>query len=636
MFVILYENVYVMNLKLSVLNILFVLPILLWAQASQETWIRDNYVKSEYMIPMRDGVRLYTAVYTPVDREEKHPFLLTRTPYSCKPYGESFKEALWNSYLYEYMKERYIYVVQDVRGKWKSEGEFDNVRPFIVQKQNNRDVDEASDAYDTVEWLVENISNNNGRVGVFGVSYPGFYSTMAAASMHPAITAVSPQAPVYDWFMGDDFHHNGAFMMIDAFRFFDGFGHKRPYPTDEGPRKQISYKTDSYSFFLKAGTLKNLSRYFGDSIPFWNDMMNHSDYDEWWQSRSAKKACVGLKVPTLIVGGLFDAEDGYGTWHTYRTIKEESKDAHCRLVIGPWSHGAWTGVDVSSFGDICFGSNTAEYYQHNIEIPFFNYYLKDKGSLDGVKEAIVFFSGENKWKEFNCWPPADMKTTDVYLSSGGRLSFEQPNERNSFSEYASDPSAPVPFLNEIGGNRPKEYMVADQRFASQRPDVIVFETDVLSKDLVLAGSVMVDLKTSISTTDADFIVKIIDVFPDDFRYDNNTCNHLGKKTVMGGYQMMVRGDIMRGRYRNSFSTPEAFIPFVPSNVKFELTDIAHTFRKGHKLMIQIQSTWFPIVDRNPQQFVNIYNCSEDDFVKSVVTIYHQADLASKITLPVLN
>lgn len=589
------------------------------------------------MVKMRDGISLYTAVYTPNNNSEKHPFLITRTPYSCSPYGnDDMNRNLWNSYLNEYAKEGYIFVFQDVRGKYMSEGEFENVRPFIKNKKKKSEIDEASDTYDTAEWLVKNIRNNNGNIGVYGTSYPGFYSTMAAASGHPAIKAVSPQAPVCDWFMGDDFHHNGAFMLRDAFSFFEAFGQYRPEPTTTGARRFVSYQTDDYTFHLNKGSIAELSKIYGDKIQFWNEMMNHPYYDGWWQDRSAKKACYDLKPAMLVVGGLFDAEDSYGTWQTYKAIKEQSKNTDSRLVIGPWSHGGWNGADGSYLGDILFGEKTAEYYQKNIEIPFFNYHLKGKGNIDNLKKAIVFFSGENEWREFDSWPSQKVSYKDLYLSKNNSLEYQSPTESGSFSSYISDPNKPVPYIGEILKNRPKEYMVADQRFATQRPDVLCFETEALDHNLTLAGEVSVDLKVAITSTDADFVVKIIDVFPDGFSYDENEYGKDSNKgRIMAGYQMLVRGDVMRGKFRNSFTHPEAFIPNNIEHVQFVLPDVAHTFAKGHKLMIQIQSSWFPLVDRNPQIYADIYHCTPEDFKKAEIKIFHNKEYPSKVILSIL-
>lgn len=626
-----------MNLKLFSLKalILFflsscVLPILS-AQEIDEEWIKENYSKKEFMIPMRDGISLFTAVYIPKDNSEKHPILMTRTPYSCAPYGEAnMNSFLWKTYMKEYAKEGYILVMQDVRGKWMSEGEFVHVRPFIPNKQDNNDIDEASDAYDTVDWLIKNIKGNNGRVGVCGSSYPGFYSTMAGAGNHPAIKAISPQAPIYDWFIGDDFHHNGAFMLADATGFFTRHGLPRPKPTTQGAKKASIVKGDIYSFYLDAGNIKTITAQMGDSINFWNDMMQHPDYDNWWKERCVQEACKNIQSAVLVVGGLFDTDDLYGTWQTYKSIEQYNTERDVRLIVGPWWHGGWRGKDGSSMGDILFGDNTVLYYQQEVEIPFFNYYLKDKGSITDLSKVTVFFSGENKWRTFNGWPDGQYKPTDIYLHDNKLLKFKKPTIKGSYSKYLSDPKNPVPFMAGELKSRPKEYMVADQRFASERNDVLCFETEILKNDLRLGGPVVVDLQVAVSSTDADFVVKLIDVFPDQLNDDKL---YAGKN--MEGYQMLVRGEVMRGKYRNSFEKPEPFEIGTPTQVRFELPDVAHVFRKGHKLMIQIQSSWFPLVDRNPQQFTDIYHCDEKDFVRAEIKIFHNKNNASKVILPVL-
>jgi len=600
------------------------------AQTNQdEEWIKENYTKLEQYIPMRDGIKLFTSIYMPRDQSEKHPILMTRTPYSCAPYGQEFSSRLWDRHWRYYARENYIIVIQDVRGKWMSEGDFVDIRPFIKDKKNNKDVDEASDTYDAIDWMIKNLPNNNGNVGVFGISYPGFYATMAAASNHPALKAVSPQAPVTDWFQGDDFHHNGAFFQMDAFAFYSGFGKPRPKPTTIG-REGYDFKIqDNYKFYLQAGTLKHLGEMVGDSIQFFEDMYAHPNYDGWWKARNARNAMYDIRPATLVVGGLFDAEDCFGAWNLYKAIEKQNPNTNNKLVMGPWYHGQWASTDGSYLGHAKFGSNTSIWYQNNIEIPFFNYYLKGKGSDPKISEATIFFSGANEWKKFDQWPPTDSKATAIYLRANGSLSWNKSSASKSFSEYISDPSHPVPYTEDVHFGRTREYMTDDQRFASRRPDVLTFETDVLTEDLTLAGVVTADLKVSISTTDADFVVKIIDVFPDDLR-DPDVGNF-----VIGGYQMLVRGEIMRGRFRNSFEKPEAFKPNKIETVKFDLPDVAHTFKKGHRLMIQIQSSWFPLADRNPQQFVNVYECDASAFQKSVIRIYHDGTNNSNIVLPVL-
>ena len=607
------------------------------AQTINEKWVKDNYTKKEYTITMRDGVKLFTAVYTPNDTKEKHPFLLTRTPYSCAPYGEDkIQSRLHQFHWKEYLKEGYIFVFQDVRGRWMSEGTFMDVRPFNPNKKKNTDIDEASDTYDAVDWLVKNIPNNNGNVGVFGTSYPGFYSTMAALSGHPAIKAVSPQAPVTEWFKGDDFHHNGAFMLSDAFNFYSNFGQPRPKPTTVGPKEFKYYTDDIYKFYLETGALSNFSKLMGDSILFWKDLMNHPNYDEWWKARDARVGCINIKPAILIVGGLFDAEDCYGAWRLYEAIEKQSPATNNKIVMGPWFHGGWSKSDGSFLGNARFGSKTSKHFQENIEFLFFNYYLKGKGTANEIAEASIFFTGENKWKNLASWPPKEIIPTPIYFNDNNKLSFEKSKSENNYSSYISDPNKPVPFTEDVVNDRTREYMTDDQRFASRRTDVLTFKTLVLENDFTLAGTLTADLKIAISTTDADFVVKIIDVFPDGFIYDTLIDgNGNGQNYLMDGYEMLVRGEIMRGRYRNSFEKPEAFEPNKQTTVKFDLPDIAHTFKKGHRLMIHVQSTWFPLVDRNPQQFVDIYHCTDKDFVKSEIKLFHNSINASAIILPIL-
>lgn len=617
------------------------------AQNADSLWLREHYYKKEVMIPMRDGVKLFTALYIPKDSSEKHPVLFNRTPYSCAPYGENvFSPRLYYTYWLNYLKEGYIIAIQDVRGRWMSEGDFVDVRPFNADKKN-KEIDEASDTYDAVDWMINNIPANNKRVGVFGISYPGFYSTMAALSNHPAIKAVSPQAPVTEWFLGDDFHHNGAFMLMDGFSFYSGFGKPRPKPTTVGSPGYEIPSQDNYDFYLRTGALKNFSKIMGDSIAFWNDLMSHPNYDAWWKARNTRNFVTNVKPAMLVVGGLFDAEDCYGAWNLYKAIEEKSKNTDNRLVMGPWFHGGWGGRgDGSYLGNVRFGSKTSEFYQQNIEMPFFNFYLKLKGTVSEITEANIFFTGSNEWKMLKQWPPQNTENKNIYLKQNGLLSFEnaankiKPEDRNkrpeSFTEYISDPAHPVPYTEDVHLGRTREYMSDDQRFASRRPDVLTFTTDVLTEDVTLAGPLVADLKVSISTTDADFVVKLIDVFPDDFKYDEKEFGKGNGQTYpMGGYQMLVRGEIMRGRFRNSFEKPEAFEPDKITTVKYTLPDVAHMFKKGHKIMVQIQSSWFPLADRNPQKFVDIYHCSDSDFQKAAIRIYHDVQNQSKIILPVL-
>ena len=614
-----------------------------FSQNTDSLWVRENYYKKEVMIPMRDGAKLFTALYIPKDTATRHPILFNRTPYSCAPYGENeFSGRLYGTYWINYLKEGYIIAIQDVRGRWMSEGDFVDVRPFNPGKKN-KEIDEASDTYDAVDWMINNLPANNKRVGVFGISYPGFYSTMAALSNHPAVKAVSPQAPVTEWFLGDDFHHNGAFMLMDAFGFYSGFGKPRPKPTTVGSPGFSIPSQDNYDFYLKMGAIKNFSKIMGDSIAFWNDLMKHPDYDAWWQARNTRNFVNNIKPAMLVVGGLFDAEDCYGAWNLYKAIEEKSRNTDNRLVMGPWFHGGWGGRSGGDYlGNIRFGSKTSEFYQRNIEIPFFNFYLKLKGTVHDIGEANIFFSGDNEWRRLQQWPPQNIEYKNIFLAWNGMLtgndfwSMNKPNDQQKFTEYISDPSHPVPYTEDVHIDRTREYMTDDQRFASRRTDVLTFTSGILNEDVTLAGPLVADLMVSISTTDADFVVKLVDVFPDEFVYDEKEFgNGNGSNYPMGGYQMLVRGEIMRGRYRNSFSAPEAFVPNKITQVKYTLPDVAHTFKKGHKIMVQVQSSWFPIADRNPQKFVDIYHCSDSDFQKSTIRIYHDAQNQSKIILPVL-
>jgi putative CocE/NonD family hydrolase len=620
------------------LNLLFLLLIsgLSFAQTNtlDSAWIRDNYIKIERMVPMRDGIKLFTAIYVPKDTTEKHPILMRRTPYSSAPYGEQNFPEFWNTYQRLYLRENYIMVVQDVRGKFMSEGNFIDVHPYVPNK-TGKQTDEASDTYDAVDWLIKNIPNNNGNVGAFGISYPGFYATMVALSGHPAVKAVSPQAPVTDWFMGDDFHHNGAFMLMDAFSFYPSFGRPRPKPTTQSAPPRFTPGADNYNHYLQTGTLKNFAKLMGDSIRFWKDLYAHPNLDDWWKARNTRNFVQHIPntTNTLVVGGLFDAEDVFGAWNLYKAIEEKAKNNN-KIVMGPWFHGQWGGRgDGSYLGNVRFGSRTSEWYQNNIEVPFFNYHLKGKGDLNKLADATIFFSGENNWKQFAQWPPKEMQTRNLYLQPSGILGWSKPSLSNSFTQYTSDPAKPVPYTEDVHLRRTREYMTDDQRFAARRPDVIVFQTDILQEDITTGGPLYAELFAAISTTDADFVVKLIDVFPDTFSYAGPAVT--GVNYPVAGYQMLVRGEIMRGKYRNSFEKPDPFTPGKIEKVKFYLPDVAHTFKKGHRLMVQIQSTWFPLADRNPQKFVNIYEANENDFQKSDIKIYHSSQYSSNIILPII-
>ena len=592
--------------------------------------IRNRYNKQEVYIPMRDGVKLFTSVYTPKDTSQTYPMLMMRSPYGSEWQGEeSF--TFYLSVYYRYVRENYIMVFQDVRGRYMSEGLFENMRPFIADKQSDMDVDEASDTYDAVDWLVKNIQNNNGNLGVMGVSYPGFYSTMAILSGHPAIKAVSPQAPILDWFLGDDEHHNGAFFLLNNFIFDYSQGRKFKEPRRIGFAEFKWPCSDNYKFFLDLGTVRNLTaRYFGDSIDIWNDNLNHPDYDDFHKARNPGQYLENVKPAVMTVGGWFDAENLYGALQTYEHIERQSPVAHPNyLVMGPWDHGQWMVPKAENVGNIYWGQEVNKSYQE-LEVKFFDHYLRNEGKED-FPEATIFITGLNEWRSFSTWPPANVTDQKLFLQPGGKLSFTSPSFYESFDEYVSDPMKPVPYAEGIHTQRTTEYMTDDQRFASRRPDVMVYETDTLTEDITLAGPLMADLFVSTTGTDADYVVKLIDVFPQDMKMP--TDKEIG--VPLGGYQMLVRAEVFRGRYRNSFEKPEPFKPGKVTEVKYELPDVAHTFKKGHRIMIQVQNSWFPLVDRNPQKFVDIYHCVEEDFQKATHRIYHDKQRASFLMVKVL-
>ncbi|STD56071.1 CocE/NonD family hydrolase [Empedobacter falsenii] len=589
---------------------------------ADSAYVREYYEKTEQLIPMRDGKKLFTAIYTPKDQTKKYPVLLNRTPYTVAPYGANeYKKSLGN--FPAEMREGFIFVYQDVRGKWMSEGEFEDVRP-VNKTKNKKAIDESTDTYDTLEWLAKNMKNYNQKAGIYGISYPGFYSTMSLVNSHPTLKAVSPQAPVTNWFLGDDFHHNGVLFLNDSFKFMSSFGVKRPQPItpDKGP-KSLEYPIkDNYRFYLEGGSVKELKdKYFQDNIKFYNDLFAHPDYDQFWQDRNPLPHLTNVKPAVMTVGGFFDAEDVYGAFETYKAIEKQNPNATNILVAGPWFHGGWVRSKADTFGDMQFGTPTGEYYQQQIELPFFNYYLKDKGNFKPT-EAQIFITGSNEWKQFDTWPPKNVTTQKMYLQANGKISFQQTNNA-SFDEYVADPNNPVPYQGGVLESRPREYMVDDQRFASNRPDVMVYQTDILTEDMTITGPIINHLFVSSTGTDADYVIKLIDVFPED------TPKYNGK--LMAGYQNLIRAEIMRGKYRNSFEKPEAMVPNLKTNVTYSMPDVGHTFKKGHRIMIQVQNTWFPLADRNPQQFMNVYEATAKDFLKQTQRIYHD----SYIEIPVL-
>ncbi len=619
-------------------KLLLITAVALWfttahAQAPQDTaYVRDHYTKMETYITMRDGKKLFTSVYLPKDKTKKYPILMTRTPYTVAPYGaNAYKRSLGQNSFLE--KEGFIFVYQDVRGKWMSEGDFIDVRPATESRKSKKDIDESTDTYDTIDWLVKNLPNNNGKVGIEGISYPGFYSTASLPHAHPALKAVSPQAPVTDWFIGDDFHHNGALFQMDAFAFITSFGVPRPKPITPAEFKSaIKFKeNDNYKFYLELGALPNFKKYyFGDSVKFWNDMMAHPNYDSFWQDMNIRPHLKNITPATMTVGGFFDAEDCFGALHVYEALEKQNPASHPNmLVMGPWFHGGWERGSGQYFGDQNFGSKTSEWFEENVELPFFKYYLKGEGEM-ALPKATIFISGSNEWKKFNEWPPKNTVEKTLYFHADGKLSFEEPKAADSFDEYVSDPNAPVPYQDGIQSHRTREYMLDDQRFAGRRPDVKVYQTDVLKDDMTLTGPVIADLFSSTTGTDADYVVKLIDVFPDDYAEPSPN-----KGITMQGYEMLVRGEVFRGKFRNSFEKPEPFEPGKVTEIKYHLPDVGHTFRKGHRIMIQVQNSWFPLVDRNPQKFEDINQAKDSDFQKATIRIYHDSGNKSNVKVTVL-
>jgi len=575
---------------------------------------------------MRDSAKLFTAIYEPKDNFQAYPILIERTPYSCSPYGEDkFPGRLGPNT--DLMKEKYIVVYQDVRGRYKSEGSFREMTPAIDNKRSNKDVDESSDAYDTIEWLLKN-TKNNGRAGLWGISYPGFYASASLPGAHPAIKAVSPQAPVTDEFIGDDCNHNGAYYLLDNFSFYNYFDGEKDQDGDNYKPLFRAEIKNAYDFFLKMGTLKNANavEYF-NGRGIWGQTLVHDTYDTFWRARNIRPHLKNIKPAVLVVGGWFDAEDMFGALRTYEAIEKLSPKNNNRLVMGPWTHGAWAASTWTKFGSYDFANNLNQYYKDEIETKFFNFYLKDKGDFN-LSEATVFDTGTNQWKQYPEWPPANMQNTTFYFQNDGNLSTKKPTEKNNCTEYISDPANPVPYTNRMTGGRNNEYLVEDQRFASKLPGVIVFQSEILEKDIVITGRIRANLFVSTTGTDADFIVKLIDVLPD------STSSH-GGNSQMAGFERMVRAEVFRGKFRKSFEEPQPFTPGRIEKVSFDLNEVAHTFKKGHRLMVQVQSSWFPIVDRNPQKFVKIPEANEDDFQKATIRIYHNAKNASNVILPIL-
>ncbi|ACU03795.1 CocE/NonD family hydrolase [Pedobacter heparinus] len=612
-----------MMLSIRIIFCLLFFWIGLSAQSKEDSlFIKNNYRKEETYIKMRDGKKLFTTIYAPKDQENSYPIMLMRTPYSLAPYGvQNMKVPIGPNM--DFARDGFIFVYQDVRGKYKSEGDFIANRPVNTSKKK-KVADESTDTYDTIDWLIKNIKSNK-KVGIWGISSPGMYASLALINSHPNLKAVSPQAPVTDWFLGDDRHHNGALMLMGSFSFLSSFGKLRDSISTRHPGGFSDYgHMDSYNFYLKTGALKNFNaKYLHNKSVLWNEMMDNPDYNDYWEARNYLKHIKKIAPAVLVVGGWFDQEDLYGPLKTYAHLARLKSSGSTHLVMGPWFHGSWTRGLGDSLNDVNFSQATAKQFREDMELPFFKKYLKGT-QTDNLPAAKIFFTGSNQWASFQQWPSAAVKPQSLYLNQGNKLSFDRPDSSQiTFDAYISDPNKPVPYTNEKTVFRGYKYMFEDQYFAAKRPDVLVYESDVLTQDVKIGGNLQAELYISTTGTDADFIVKLIDLHP------------YNSKSAMADYQLLVRGEVMRAKFRDSFSKPKALKPNTVTKLRFDMQDAAHVFKKGHKIMVQIQSTWFPLVDRNPQQFLNINEANDNDFLKQEHRIYFSKEYPSQIILPII-
>jgi len=613
---------------------------------SPEYDVKEHYTKYEYRIAMRDGARLFTSIYVPKDTSHRYPFLINRTPYSVGPYGvDQYRTQLGPSR--DFDKAGYIFVFQDVRGRYMSEGQFLEMRPHIENKKSSKDVDDASDTYDSIDWLLKNIPNNNGNAGIWGISYPGFFTSASMIDSHPALKAASPQAPMTNLFMGDDAYHGGAFMLAANFGFYSSF---KPQENPQLPPKvfvPFDYGTkDGYEFFLNAGPIGNLSKLLQGKSALLDDQMRHDTFDDYWKARDLAPHMQNIHCAVLTVGGWFDAEDLQGPFSTFHAIDKNNPDIFNALVVGPWVHGGWSRYDGAYLGRADFAANTGDFYRKNILFPFFEQHLKANTDAR-LPKAYVFETGTNVWRRYSAWPPKNAESRTLYLQPNGALSFDPPTaEASAFDEYISDPAKPVPFINYAAQSVPQEYMVSDQRFAASRTDVLVYSTPVLQEDVTIAGPISPRLFVSTSGTDSDWDVKLIDVYPPDSpdskldavkpeERDKPRTDVPPPSFTMAGYQQMVRGEPFRGKFRHGFEKPEPFTPGKVEALNFTIQDVNHTFRRGHRIMVQIQSSWFPLTDRNPQTFVNIPDAKPTDFAKATERVYHSKSQPSGIVVAVL-
>ncbi|MBK9029876.1 MAG: CocE/NonD family hydrolase [Myxococcales bacterium] len=598
-------------------------------------FLRAHYRKFEYRVPMRDGVHLFTAVYVPADASpgKRYPFLLHRTPYTVAPYGsDRYPKGLGPVAAVE--RAGYIFVEQDVRGKGMSEGAFVDMRPHLASKRG-AEVDESSDAYDTIAWLLAHVPDHNGRAGIWGISYPGFYAAAAAIDAHPALVAVSPEAPCLDWWQGDDMHRHGAFALQEAFTFFSRFGRPHPAPSAaEGEALWPSYPwgtPDAYAYFLKLGPLAGLdAATFGGDVAIWRDFVAHPDYDEFWRARNHAQYLTGVRPAVLTVGGFYDAENAYGAINTFRAIEAGRPRGATHVLMGPWRHHGWDRGPSATLGDAEFGFDTSTIYPDTF-LGFFEHHLKG-AAAPGLAKATVFESGANRWRRFAAWPPPGAVARTLYLQPAGGLAWAAPTAPGTFDEFVSDPARPVPYTRDLGTAwMPPGFMAEDQRPFARRPDVLVYQTEPLAADVTLAGPLTAQLQVATTGTDADWIVKLIDVAPDVL--PGHSPEDPGAR---GGQQTLVRAEPMRGRYRDDPAAPTAFVPDQVTPVAIPITDVCHTFGRGHRVMIQIQSTWFPFIDRNPQTFVpNVFAATAADYVKATHRVYTGSDHPTALTVTVL-
>ncbi|USX24959.1 CocE/NonD family hydrolase [Oxalobacteraceae bacterium OTU3CINTB1] len=610
--------------------------------------LREHYTKYEYRIPMRDGVRLFTAVYVPKDASKRYPFLMERTPYSA---GVEIDDELHYGVDFypdhvgpspEFEQSGYIFVQQDVRGRYMSEGKWQEMTPHVNPKRAKGEGNESQDMHDTVEWLLKNVPNNNGKVGILGISYPGFYTSASIIDSHPAIKAASPQAPVTNLYMNDDSYHGGAFMLSANFDFYSAFVDvPNPTPLPKSWTRFDYGTADAYEFFLSHLTLSNITNTMtANQRTLLMPTIEHATYDEFWKTRDIAPHLKNIKAAVLTVGGWYDAEDLQGPLTTYSTIKRNNPGIYSGLVMGPWSHGGWSRYDGKSLGHVQFDSKTGDYFRSKIEFPFFEQHLKGVPNKD-VSEVYAFETGSNVWRNYAAWPPKQAQARTLYLGPNGTLDWKQPaaGAAQAFDEYVADPRKPVPYTAYPATGVPKEYMVGDQRFASTRPDVLTYRSEVLEEDVTLSGPVKPRLFVSTTGTDADWVVKLIDVYPSSYPNAGQSDEHrtdVPKPTLtMAGYQQLVRGDPLRGKFRNGFENPQPFTPGKVEAVNYTMSDVNHTFRRGHRIMVQIQSSWFPLVDLNPQTFVDIPKAKPEDFQKATQRIYRAPSMYSGIEVQLM-